>query len=63
MNENAHYVGELLYSLNTGYGIITNIREHGVTIYWYNLGTYSADNYDWANTFKNFLNSKLQGEL
>ncbi len=60
MNENAHHVGDLLFSRNEGYGIITNLRTHGVTVYWYKSGKYSADTYHWVESFKACLKSKLE---
>ena len=64
MSEKKEYhIGDLLYSRNEGYGILTNLRQYGVTIYWYNSGKYSADAYHWADTFKNNLVRKLRGEM
>jgi hypothetical protein len=63
MSKQQHCIGDLLYSRNAGYGVITNLREHGVTIYWYNSNRYSADAYHWAETFKNNLVRKLRGEM
>ncbi len=62
MNEqNQHCVGDLLFSRNAGYGMITELRDLTIKIYWYKSGIYSTDAYVWADTFKKNLYYKLRG--